>query len=219
MVTFSFDYSEVVRLVRWNERIAKENITDQAISSALNEYGDGLAREMRQDISNTTGLSTEAIRSHMVTERASPGNLNFDIDFDIGGLSGDIMSRPVTTEDNAEGGDPVFGEEQMVQVLLNGGGGDDDRTCDVCREIAAGGPYTIAEARSNIHHGATIGLNRCRCIIVPWKSTKRLPVTFETLVGNKPTIVEKRVSIDELAKILAREIEIKVLGGVLGKIS
>jgi hypothetical protein len=173
VITVTIEADDLLKHVRFYENVPRK--IPATISKALNNVGD----DVRTRIS--IGLDDELVglgapTTGIVTWTPStPQHLVYQIVLHGQEYESRVASRKLP-ERGFPGARPRF-EEDLLSVQTR----QDDRVCAVCEAIAAGGPYTADEARANVHHGAGIGLNGCRCELVPYISMRRLPVQMVTI--------------------------------------
>lgn len=169
-----------------------------AISRALNQVGDGVVRQVTQSIEDQTGIPAYRIADMIVVRNANPNRLTYDITLPKG-LT-DEEPTDLEKRDFPKRDDDDFQEGSLVNVVTMG----DDRVCMICEEIAEANPYTIEEARTQIHHGATIGLNNCRCLLTPARMLKKLAVT----VGSGKKATDQRFTMKQLSEMIQTEMAV-----------
>jgi hypothetical protein len=198
-VEIKFDVEELLRYQQALNRVAQRR---RAISAALNDYGAGLVNHLVRDITQQTGLSVLEVRKMLSITTAVPSRLEYIIDMEAAeGDVGQFTARRMPGR-RKFGGENIrgrtveeFAPGQLVKVVT----ADDGQDCEICTNIAERSPYTIEQAKKNIHHGATIGLNNCRCILVPWVSTKKADFTIRERGDIQRTV---QMSIRQLAREL-----------------
>lgn len=168
-------------------------------ASALNQMGDALLRNLAIDLSRTTGLSVDIVRSMIRTTRATTSKLEYNVDASRLADPRLMKGRELPDRDFPRREDPGFAPTELVNVQTAG----DDRVCDICDNIAASGPYTIEVARAMIPHHPN-----CRCTLVPFRPTNRIPVKFATRFGAAPRTAS--LSIMQMAKKVLAESNFKM---------
>jgi hypothetical protein len=216
IVTFTIEAADLVQMVRFYETVPRK--TPAALSKALNRVGDdvrkqidiGLEEELR--IVDTSGIVYAGGVGIVSWTPSTPSKLLYQIV-----VHGEEYERRVASRRLPERGFPGARpriDEDLVTVQTSG----DDRVCPVCEAIADNGPYTAEEARQNIHHGAGIGLNGCRCFLMPYVSQRRAPMRMETITGStrdEPGLlvsgtlsrVDMNVTVKDLAKHVLDEMK------------
>lgn len=195
------DASEVMRFANALGEVPEKNA--YSIMRSLNQVGDATTREVRQSVADTTGLAFEATRQMVRTIRASRSNLEYQIL--LRGIDLDApSSRRIPKREFDQRGREAFEPDDMVRVVTAG----DNNVCPICEAIAERSPFTYEEAQSNIHHGAGIGENNCRCMLTAWKSRRTLAVTGRGLGDTQrgaPNI-DQRLTLRQLAELVTKEV-------------
>jgi hypothetical protein len=202
----SVDATDLLKYVGNLQKMPAE--MDARIVKALNETGDGLTRELVEDLSTETGLPIEAVRGLVEVRRANRSKLEYDITMKVGSLEDEMETRPMLGREFPTRDVTGFHDEQLVTVIT----AQDDKVCPACKEIAANGPYTIEQVRYDPrykikHHP------ECRCAVVPYHSRRRLEVKAEPFADTQSGVgrSEKiRTTIGGLAKRLLAEAAQKV---------
>lgn len=169
LVKIKVDTSE---LLEYTKRLrAAERVTGRAIALSLNNVGDSMVAVLATNLSRDTGLSLEQVRGLIKVRRASRSNLAYDVSM------ADRLLTPEAAqlEGKRERGD--FGKREpgeMVVIKTKG----DELVCMDCEELQAAGPMPIETAMEHIPKHP-----HCRCVIMPYVSKKRLPVTMTTVSG------------------------------------
>lgn len=172
-INVQIEADALLRFVRFYENVPRKIPAN--ISKALNHVGDDVRTKISIGLDDESpGLGAPS--SRVVTWTPStPAKLLYQI-IVHGAVYEDLMASRQLPERGFPGQRRRF-DEDLVSVQTR----HDDRVCAICEDIAANGPYTPDEARRNIHHGAGIGMNGCRCELVPYISTGRLPVQMVTI--------------------------------------
>jgi len=169
-VQIKIDTSEVLEYSRRLK--SAERVTSLAIADSLNHIGDGLVATLSVTIAKQTSLGIEQVRGLMKVKRASRRNLEYDV----------VVPDDLVSETSARGLEGrreknEFGKYepgQLVVVVTK----KDELVCMDCEEMGAAGPMPIDVAMRHIPKHP-----HCRCIIMPYVSKKRLPVTMTTVSG------------------------------------
>ena len=151
-------------------------VTRPSISASLNETGDNLVATLSASLAKDTGLGLEQVRGLIKVKRATRNNLNYDIKVPPELLSGEPIARKL--EGKKEKGFGPFSPGQKVIVKSQ----EDELVCMDCEELAAAGPMPVEVAMAHIPKHP-----ECRCVIMPYVSKKRLPVTMTSLTGTSST--------------------------------
>ena len=202
VITYQVNAEELLRYARGMHEVPAKNTA--SIVRALNETGDAVAREIRMTIVMATGLTSEAARNLVQVSRATRSNLAYEIVVDGIPVEGEEGSRKLPgREFKKRKSDESFNDDQLVKVMTRA----DDHVCPVCEAIAEASPYTVAEARELIHHGAGIGQNNCRCVWVPFVSRRRLAVESNRGIGGDRAraVLNEQVTLQQLARRVITE--------------
>jgi hypothetical protein len=167
---------------------AVEKVTSTAAAGGLNEVGDGLVAVLARDLAGATGLSIEQVRGLLKVRRASRARLEYDITL----LSeGDLRKM----EGKRESGDfGKFDQGQLVIVVSK----KDELVCMDCEELEAAGPMPAEVAMQHVPKHPN-----CRCVIMPYVSKKRLPVTMTPLQGARRQVgssLDENMTLRQLAQ-------------------
>lgn len=170
------------------------------LASALNQLGDSLSRNIAIDLSRSVGLPVDTVRGMMDTARATTKKLEYEID--IAKLTDPrlLTNRPLPARDFPRREETGFAASELVNVQTAG----DDNVCETCEGIAEAGPYTIEVARAMIPHHPN-----CRCTLVPFTPTRRIPVTYSTRFGAAPR--PAMLSVPQLVARILKESTLKML--------
>lgn len=174
---------QAVNILQWSRYLNEvPKRTRPAIAKAMNEYGDGVANSAAEAIATATGLDVHEVRALIDVEEATAENLTWRMDATQAAPPPQDWTRPW----DSRSGKPF---EPLVKIVTMG----DHVTCEVCEEAAANSPYTMDEInnlaakwqhweppagvvgeRTNLIHP------NCRCAIQPWKSERKVAVSFGT---------------------------------------
>lgn len=173
-IKYDIDAADLLKFVGRARSEMPKNI-QAATAQALNEVGDAMVTDIVRSITQQTGLPQTEVEDMLTTKNATPLDLTYIIDTTLlAEAESDTERRLPGRSFGGGGADDPFAQEQLVRVVTM----EDDTVCPICEAIAEAGPYTLREAQTNVHHGATIGKNNCRCILVPFQRTRRLTSTM-----------------------------------------
>jgi hypothetical protein len=198
---------DILKWARYLDQVPRQ--TRPAVARAINEYGDSVVESTAQAIAGRTGLDAHEIRSLIEIKRATPDNLTWEMDASAVATPPSDWERPW-----AKRSDQNFQQQTLVKIVTSG----DDHTCEICEEAAAKSPYTLEEInqlskkwqhwqpaagfageRTNLIHP------NCRCVIQPWRQTRRVGVQF----GGKGAPTEL-LNARQLGKKVAGEIKVAI---------
>ena len=115
----------------------------------------------------------------------------------------------------------AFDQNTLMKIITQ----DDGFDCQLCKDTAAGSPYTMAQIvdlqskwadyvppTPNIHPGVITNLihPRCRCLSQDWNSYRRLPVTVFQGDGSISTSVSEQLTVKQLARMMHDELRIEI---------
>ena len=208
---YHVDAGDLLRWASYLEDIPV--VTNPAIARALNDYGHGVAERVAAKIAEKGDLPASEVLHLLKIREATPRRLVWELN--AGNFfppSGD-WSRPW-----AERREKGFEKQTLVKIITM----HDKLSCEICEDYAEGGPYLMAEIdemkakhanflrehpdwrqgpgfRTNLIHP------NCRCMLTPFASRRRLPVTF----GDKAA-KEELFSVRGLAQQVAGEMKIAI---------
>jgi len=169
-IRIEIDTKEVLE---YSKRLkSAERVTGLAIATSLNHVGDGLVATLAVNIAKQTSLGIEQVRGLMKIKRATRNNLEYDVR-----VPDDLISETSARASEGKREKNEFGKYepgQLVVVVTK----KDELVCMDCEEMEAAGPMPIDVAMRHIPKHPN-----CRCIIMPYVSKKRLPVTMTTVSG------------------------------------
>lgn len=210
-------------LLKWSRYLDElPRRTKPAIARALNTFGEGVVHEIVNYIAQKNSWDPDDVRRRILVKEADPHDLSFTMDASLVVPQSQQWQRPWAERDNAE-----FEQNTLVKIVTQ----DDGYDCDVCRQIAEQGPYTMDQVvqmqaqwadynppTPNIHPGVITNLvhPRCRCVTQPWSSYRRLAVSIQGQSGQANTSSgppTRLMTVKQLSKILHddMQLEIKVL--------
>jgi hypothetical protein len=172
VLSIDVDTGDLLKWARYFENIPRR--TKPALARALNAAGANIVRETARVIAGNSGLDADAILHLIIVKEAAPNDLVWEMDASAIAPPSQDWSHPW---DRTE--DTTFDGQTLVKIITM----DDDVVCKICEDAAENGPYTLEEAKRMFAHGEAgkEGLHpRCRCIMGPWSSTRRMNVTFGT---------------------------------------
>jgi len=171
---------DILRWARYLDAVPKK--TRPAVARAINDYGSRAAESYSEMLSARTGLDAHEIRNLIEIKEATPDNLIWEMDASAVAMPPSNWERPWEARS-----DKTFQQQTLVKIVTSG----DDVTCDICAEAALNSPYTMEEignlskrwqhwepaagvtgTRTNLLHP------NCRCVLQPWRETRRLSVSF-----------------------------------------
>lgn len=186
MLNIKIDSSD---LLEYTKRLTDaQRVTSPALALSLNNVGDGLVAVLTTNLSKQSGLVVDQVRGLMKVRRATRNNLAYDISFKAE-LGSEAQGRKF--EGRRESKD--FGRRepgQLVVVVTK----KDDLVCMDCEELGAAGPMPIEVAMEHVPKHPN-----CRCVIMPYVSGKRLPLTMTSVSGSDQVrrSGEKRAALDQ----------------------
>jgi hypothetical protein len=187
-------------LLAYSNRIkSAARVTSVAAAGGLNHVGDGLVSSLSVSLAKQTSLSLEQVRALLKVKRATRNDLHYEIS-----VSNDLLSegKSRTLEGKREKNE--FGKYEPGQLVIVVSK-KDELVCMDCEELDAAGPMPIEVAMRHVPRHPN-----CRCVIMPYVSKKRLPVTMTTISGTSSSKRAGNVarSLDQNATLrqLAQEI-------------
>ncbi len=208
MITVHINENDLMKWLAYLKQV-KAN-TPRAVANGLNVYGEGLIRNISQYVAEETGLDDDDVAGLIEVDWATPENLTLSIDATeaMAAVSESDWSRPWDARDQKQ-----YQKETLVKIVTLADGHD----CLVCQDAAEHSPYSMAEIRNMQakwanYQGSTTGPApgvrtnlvhpNCRCVIQPWYSTRKLPVT----VGSSRTPPEL-FNLQEMSRLVIREVK------------
>jgi hypothetical protein len=148
-----------------------------AMAHALNYIGDQIVDKTVRYIADTTGLDPEDVRGMIVVSRATPNNWEWSMDASVVAPPSLDWSRPWDSRSSSTA-DP-FAQQTLVKVVTM----EDEAVCQRCQDAAEDSPYTLEQAQAllPVHP-------HCRCLLQPYSSHRRLPVTFGQAGATPPEL-------------------------------
>ena len=123
-------------LVKWNRYLDDiPRVTKTATATALNTFGDGVLREVVNTIAAKNDWEPDEVMSRIVVKEATPRDLEWSMDASLV-VPGDEFTRPWPDRDTSQ-----FEQNTLIKIVTM----DDGFDCDICRTVAAEGPYTMAQ--------------------------------------------------------------------------
>jgi hypothetical protein len=186
--------------------------TKVALAKALNTFGEGVVRETVHRIAEKNGWDPDVVKSRMVIHEADAHDLEFVMD-----VTAIVSGSKDWTRPWEERGQTEFEQDTLVNIVTM----DDGYDCDLCRQIAQDGPYTMSQVNEmqakwanyvpptpNIAPGPISNLvhPRCRCQSAPWSSYRRLPVNFQGDGGSVGSSPKHLMTMKQLSKIVKDEV-------------
>jgi hypothetical protein len=188
------DVQELIDLSKKLTQAAK--VTSTAISIGLNEVGDQVLAALAVDLTRDTGLALEQIRGLIKVRRSTKNRLEYEMT-----INEHLLERELTKlEGKRESKD--FGDRKPGQLVIVVSK-KDELVCMDCEELAAAGPMPIEIAKQHVPKHP-----HCRCVILPYISKKRMPVTMTSVSGtsSRKRAGEKNINEDKTMRQLAQEI-------------
>jgi len=181
---------------------------------ALNYYGDTVVRKVVDYVVDQTGMEADDVVDLIEVQKATRYDLTWAMNATaaMNQVGEDaVFDRPWESRDNSR-----FEQERLVKIETMNDGYD----CEVCQEAALE-PYTMQqievmqakwagwEGRAGPAGPASMRTNlihpNCRCRIVPFYSSRRLPVLNRSMgAGAAPP---ELFSANQLANIVRQEFE------------
>jgi hypothetical protein len=199
--------TDILRWARYLNEVPKR--TRPAMARAINAYGEGVADSTAEVIAGRTGLDADEIRALIYIKEATPDNLTWEMDATAVAPPPPDWQRPWESRS-----DRAFQQETLVKIITSG----DDHTCEICQEAAEKSPYTLEEVNQLAakwqHWEPAAGITgertnlihpNCRCVIQPWRETRRVSVSF----GGKsapPELLNSR----QLGRRIADELKVSI---------
>ena len=209
------DASDLLKWARYFNEIPKRN--KRALARALNTFGEGVTNDVIRRMAEKNNWDTQDVASKIVIQRATPDNLCFRYDASLVIPASQQWHRPWNTRDDSE-----FEQNTLVKIVTMNDGYD----CDVCRQVAEEGPYTMAQVvqmqaqwadytppTPNIHPGVITNLihPRCRCQSQPWSSYRRLAISFQGQSGSMVSAMPAQLmTTKQLAKEAVKEMKLEI---------
>lgn len=212
-------------LLKWSRFLNElPRRTKPAIARALNSYGNGVVNEVVKQIADKNSWDPDDVRSRIMVKQASPQDLTYTMDASLVVPQSQAWNRPFPTRD-----DSAFEQNTLIKIVTV----DDGYDCDICRQIASEGPYTLQQVNQmqakwadyvpptpNLHPGTITNLvhPRCRCMTQPWSSYRRLPVSMQTstgdAVGGAPTSL---FTMKQLGRLVKNELNVEIKALLRGR--
>jgi hypothetical protein len=209
MIQLEIDADDLLKWARFMEEVPKK--TPAAIARALNTVGDNVLRVSTDYLAESTGLDTVDIMPLITVKEATPQDLSWSMD----ARAITLQPSPNWERPWESPGDQTFQSQQLLQIVTSG----DDNVCPVCAQAALDSPYTAEDisalaARWKDYEPSTPSLGeltnllhpRCRCVTMPWQSSRQLNVNFAAT----PPMAPVTMTAKDIGEALATE-----LGGVL----
>lgn len=209
-VRVNIDARDLLKWARFYEEMPRH--TKKALADALNTFGEGVVRETVHTIAEKNGWDADVVKSRMIVKEADEHDLEFTMDASAVISGSQDWNRPWQERDQS-----AFEQDTLVNIVTM----DDGFDCDLCRQIASDGPYTMSQVKDmqakwadyipptpNIAPGPISNLvhPRCRCQSAPWSSYRRLPVDFQGDGGTVGTTPHHLMTMKQLAKAVKDEI-------------
>lgn len=196
MLSLHVNVDDLLTWSRYLNEVPKRNAV--SIARAMNALGDGIVRNMAQDLSDQTGVGyQDAIGMFQVTE-ASETSLRWAVDAEQALAEGET-ARPMGGRNWGKRDTSNFKEGQLVNIITLG----DEKVCEICERAAEEGPYELEEAR------AMLPLHpNCRCVLWEARMYRRVPVRFSSDIGARMPQQTIPLTIEQIAKVLETSFEI-----------
>lgn len=206
--------SDLLHWARYYDELPRH--TKPAIARALNTYGSGVVEEIVRQVAAKNNWDPDQVRQRIIVKPADADDLTYKMDASLVVPQSQSWNRPWQTRDNS-----AFEQNTLVKVITV----DDGFDCDICRQIAAEGPYTMQQVNDmqarwadytpptpNIHPGTITNLvhPRCRCTTQPWSSYRRLPVAFQGQSGSVGAAPTRLFTMKQLGKALQDELSVTI---------
>jgi hypothetical protein len=202
---FEVDASDITNFVSRMQNWPTHLETVQV--SALNEVGDGVARQVVNTIADHTGLMYESASRFVQTTPATVASRTYEIRVRQAMIEGEMTSREgLPRRDWLTRDNDTFNSDMVFTVVT----AKDDKVCLICQEIAENGPYTIEELnalRSEHPHFLTRELN-CRCATTPFRPERRLPVRMRETGGE---LVDTKETLRQLAEKIIENVRTTIV--------
>jgi hypothetical protein len=188
------DFQELIDL---SEKLTKAvKNTPTALSIGLNEVGDQVLSTVALDLSKETGIDLESIRGLVKVRRSTKNRLEYEMTINENLLARELkkIEGKRTSED--------FGKRNPGQLVIIRSK-NDENVCMDCQELQAAGPMPLEIAQKHVPKHP-----HCRCVILPYVSKKRLPVTMTSVTGTSSRKRSNEKLVDEAKTVrqLAQEI-------------
>lgn len=182
MVDITLSTDDILKWARHFEQIPQQ--VPVAVSNAMNYIGENLVREVADYISSTTDIDPQALIRQINVKQATPDDMTWTMDAsDIAPPSlnwSNPWMRPPA--------DNTFDGDTLVNVVTMG----DEVVCEKCQDAAEAGPYQMADAMQLNPYGNGLIHPNCRCMIAPFYSYRKLPVTFSRPDAGGPQLLSLR---------------------------
>jgi hypothetical protein len=177
-LSFSIDAKDLLKLAdHWEKQAPYINA---ALATALNKVGNEISDVMSEYWSSVTSVPKQAVRSLFEINEARPDRLRWELDATAAAI--DAPSE-VVWKRLMQQRSQLANDMTLVRVLANPG------CCDICDEIAEGGPYPLNEivalqekAMEKVPHEYVSRLPGirthllhplCRCVVQPYDMPMR----------------------------------------------
>jgi hypothetical protein len=195
-VVIHVDPADLLRFARRVDNL--RDGLDNAVTEALNDTGDGVARQITETISRETGFTIADAARFVTVSRANRSRKEYTIEVREGLIETERVGRnlPRRTFPGGREKDP----DLVVQVNTM----RDGKVCEICEEIAANGPYTMAELnqlKQRHPHFLNPQLH-CRCQIQPFRPKGRLETRQRTGTGT----VNTRETLHQLSERIRQQV-------------
>lgn len=213
-VQIKVDASDLLKWARFYDDMPKAN--KRALARALNTFGEGVVRETIKTISDKNGWDPDVVKSRLIVKEADEHDLEFVMDASAVVAPSQDWNRPWDQREQSS-----FEQNSLVNIVTT----DDGFDCELCRQIAAEGPYPLSQVLEiqakwaeyvpptpNIAPGPITNLihPRCRCSSAPWSSYRRLPISFQTDGGNVGKTPNHLMTMKQLSKAVKDEVRMEI---------
>ena len=206
--SYEVDADDLLKWARYLDKISKS--TNIAIADALNDYGAGVVRRAAIVIARKGDLSPSEVMNWIEVKEATPRRLEWSMDASKFAPPSLDWSRPFGGRDTKQ-----FEKQILVNIVTL----HDKFVCEKCEEAAEKNPWTMAQIdvmkqqwkdwkpatgpapgfHTNLIHP------NCRCVITPFASKRRLPVTF-----GEHAAKEELFTARQLGERVAAELKVKI---------
>jgi hypothetical protein len=211
MTEININTDDLLKWARAFEQVPKH--THAAIARAINAIGAQIENAAVAYVAEQSDLNPTDVMGMIHVDRATPGNLVWEMDASAVALQQMEWSKPWEKT-----GDHTFGQGVLLNIITC----EDETVCEICKDAAENGPYSAEEIqnlalkwkdyvppasvkgdRTNLLHP------NCRCSTQQWKSMRRVPVTFGK--GGLPQML----TAGQIGRALGAELAIEIKGALL----
>jgi hypothetical protein len=142
------------------------------LSTALNEVGDDIEKNTKQQVADQTGLTIASVARFFNVKYSTPANLVYELRVSYDVIEDEKNSKPLPQR-----GFPgrevreMPDESKLVNLVTM----KDGKVCKICQMIEDEGPYSMEEFNRlrDVHPHLLNKALHCRCSLVPFKPEGR----------------------------------------------